>query len=95
MALAFPTSAGAIAIALALVVLLYRDTSPDDERPKRSANLARDFVGIPTAPRLMSLPVGRRILSLFFQFYGAFTTYLTQDLDVSQQRESSSRSTPR
>jgi MFS family permease len=49
--------------------------------------LLRDFVGILTTPRLMTLFVlVAGFWSLFFQFYGAFTTYLTQDLGVSQQR---------
>jgi dipeptide/tripeptide permease len=88
LALVFPTSAGAIAIALALVLLLFRDGSQADEAPRRRlGELLRDFVGILTTPRLMTLFVlVAGFWSLFFQFYGAFTTYLTQDLNVSQQR---------
>jgi POT family proton-dependent oligopeptide transporter len=84
----FPTSAGAIAIALALVLLLYRDSGPVAEPPRRRlAELAREFIGILTTPRLMVLfLLVAGFWSLFFQFYGAFTTYLTQDLGVSQQR---------
>jgi dipeptide/tripeptide permease len=88
LALVFPTSAGAIAIALALVLLLYRDDAAAGEAPKhRLVELLRDFIGILTTPRMMTLFVlVAGFWSLFFQFYGAFTTYLTQDLDVSQQR---------
>jgi MFS family permease len=40
-----------------------------------------------TTPRLMTLfLLVAGFWSLFFQFYGAFTTYLTQDLGLSQQR---------
>jgi MFS family permease len=49
--------------------------------------LLRDFLGILTTPRLMTLfLLVAGFWSLFFQFYGAFTTYLTQDLSLSQQR---------
>lgn len=88
LALVFPTSAGAIAIALALVLLLYRDRGTAGEAPKRSlGGLLRDFLGILATPRLMSLFIlVAGFWSLFFQFFGAFTTYMTQDLGVSQQR---------
>ena len=88
LALVFPTSAAAIAFALALVLLLYREGDPAREAPKRRlGELLRDFIGILTTPRLMTLFIlVAGFWSLFFQFYGAFTTYLTQDLHVSQQR---------
>jgi dipeptide/tripeptide permease len=88
LALVFPTSAGAIAIAVTLVLLLYRDDKPGGEAPKRRlGELLRDFLGILTTPRLMTLfLLVAGFWSLFFQFYGAFTTYLTQDLSLSQQR---------
>jgi dipeptide/tripeptide permease len=88
LAFVFPTSAGAIALALALVLLLYRDGAAEGDAPKRRLGaLLRDFVGIVTTPRLMTLfLLVAGFWSLFFQFYGAFTTYLTQDLQVSQQR---------
>jgi len=88
LALVFPTSAGAIVLALALVLVLYRDGAAAGEAPKRSLGvLLRDFVGILTTPRLMTLfLLVAGFWSLFFQFFGAFTTYMTQDLGVSQQR---------
>jgi dipeptide/tripeptide permease len=88
LALVFPTCAGAIAVALGLVLLLFRDDVAAAETPKRRlVDLLRDFGGILTTPRLMALFVlVAGFWSLFFQFYGAFTTYLTQDLGVSQQR---------
>ena len=88
LALVFPTCAAAIAVALLLVLLLYRDDSRPEGTGKRSLpELMREFLGILTTPRLMSLFVlVAGFWSLFFQFYGAFTTYLTQDLALSQQR---------
>jgi dipeptide/tripeptide permease len=88
LALVFPTSAGAIAIAVGLVLLLYRDGAAAGEAPKRRlGELLKDFLGILTTPRLMTLfLLVAGFWSLFFQFYGAFTTYLTQDVGVSQQR---------
>jgi dipeptide/tripeptide permease len=87
-ALVFPTCAVAIAIAVGLVLLLYRDEPAATEAPKRLlTERLRDFAGVLTTPRLMTLFVlVAGFWSLFFQFYGAFTTYLTQDLEVSQQR---------
>lgn len=87
-ALVFPTCATAIAIALGLVLLLYRDdTGGSGTQKRRLGDLMRDFGGILATPRLMTLFIlVAGFWSLFFQFYGAFTTYLTQDLHVSQQR---------
>jgi len=88
LALVFPTSAAAIAIALALVLVLFRSGDAAGKAPKRRlGELLRDFLGILATPRLMTLFIlVAGFWSLFFQFYGAFTTYLTQDLQVSQQR---------
>jgi len=88
LSLVFPTCAGVILLALALVLLLYRGGSSAVEPPKRRlGELARDFVGILTTPRLMTLFIlVAGFWSLFFQFFGAFTIYLTQDVGVSQQR---------
>jgi dipeptide/tripeptide permease len=88
LAFVFPTSAGAIAFAVALVLLLYRDGAAAGVAPKRRlGELLRDFLGILTTPRLMTLfLLVAGFWSLFFQFYGAFTTYLTQDVGISQQR---------
>jgi POT family proton-dependent oligopeptide transporter len=88
LALVFPTCAGAIALALALVLLLYRGDTAKSDAPKRNlGELARDFFGILTTPRLMTLfLLVAGFWSLFFQFFGAFTTYLTQDLGLTQQR---------
>jgi dipeptide/tripeptide permease len=87
LALVFPTCAGAIALALLLVVALYREGAATGEAPARHfGELFRDFVGILTTARLMSLFVlVAGFWSLFFQFFGAFTTYLTQDLAMSQR----------
>jgi dipeptide/tripeptide permease len=47
----------------------------------------KDFVGILATPRLMTLfLLVAGFWSLFFQFFGAFTIYLTQDLGLSQAR---------
>jgi len=88
LALVFPSCAIAIALALGLVLLLYREDAGAAARPKQSlGGLLRDFAGILATPRLMTLFIlVAGFWSLFFQFYGAFTTYLTQDLGVSQQR---------
>jgi len=88
LAFVFPTSAVAIGLALALVAVLYRDGAAHVSGPKRRlGELMRDFLGIVTTPRLMSLfLLVAGFWSLFFQFYGAFTTYLTQDLQLTQQR---------
>ena len=86
LALVFPTCAAAIAIALMLVLLLYRGAAQAIEPPKRRlGELARDFLGILTTPRLMTLFfLVAGFWSLFFQFFGAFTTYLTTDLRLTQ-----------
>lgn len=88
LALVFPTCAAAIVVALGLVLLLYRGDSATSAAPKRNlGELARDFLGILTTPRLMTLfLLVAGYWSLFFQFFGAFTTYLTQDLGLTQQR---------
>jgi proton-dependent oligopeptide transporter, POT family len=88
LALVFPTCAAAIVVALGLVLLLYRGDSATSTAPKRNlGELARDFLGILTTPRLMTLfLLVAGYWSLFFQFFGAFTTYLTQDLGLTQQR---------
>ncbi len=88
LAFVFPTSAGAILLALALVLTLFSGDAAASDGPKRRlGELLRDFLGIVTTPRLMTLFVlVAGFWSLFFQFYGAFTTYLTQDLGLSQQR---------
>jgi dipeptide/tripeptide permease len=88
LALVFPACGAAIAIALVLVLAFYRGGADAADAPKRRlGELLRDFLGILATPRLMTLFVlVAGFWSLFFQFYGAFTTYLTQDLAVSQQR---------
>lgn len=87
LAAVFPTSAIAIGAALALVVALYRDESGGAPRPRQDlGRLARDFVKILATPRLMTLfLLVAGFWSLFFQFFGAFTTYLTGDLGLSQR----------
>ena len=86
-ALVFPTSAIAILIALVLVRIFYADTSQTAPASRRTlGEFARDFLRILTTARLMSLfLLIAGFWSLFFQFFGAFTTYLTQDLKVTQQ----------
>jgi proton-dependent oligopeptide transporter, POT family len=87
-ALVFPTSAIAILIALALVRIFYADSPQTVPTPKRTlGEFARDFLRILGTARLMSLfLLVAGFWSLFFQFFGAFTTYLTQDLGLSQQK---------
>jgi len=88
LAFVFPTSAAAIAVAIGLVLLLYRDDARPAATPKRTlGELLRDFVRILATPRLMSLfLLVAGFWSLFFQFYGAFTLYLTEDLGATRQR---------
>lgn len=87
LAFVFPTSAVAIGIAIGLVLLLFRDEAAPSERAKRTLpGLLRDFMGILATPRLMTLFVlVAGFWSLFFQFYGAFTLYLTDDLGATRQ----------
>jgi dipeptide/tripeptide permease len=86
-AMVFPTCAAAIAIALVLVVLFYSgEGSGRTESGRPLGDLARDFLGILATPRLMTLFVlVAGFWSLFFQFFGAFTIYLTKDLALSQR----------
>lgn len=87
-AMVFPTSAIAIIVALALVRIFYAEQAPAAEAPKRSlGEFASDFLRILTTVRLMSLfLLVAGFWSLFFQFFGAMTTYLTQDLGLTQQK---------
>ena len=87
-AMVFPACAGAIMVALLLVVAFYREGDSGRSTTRRPLGaLLRDFGGILATPRLMSLFIlVAGFWSLFFQFFGAFTTYLTQDLALSQQR---------
>ncbi len=88
LAAVFPTSAIAIGAALVVVLVFYRDPGGSAEAPRQDlGQLATDFFGILTTPRLMTLfLLVAGFWSLFFQFFGAFTLYLTQDLGLSQQR---------
>lgn len=83
----FPTSAFAIAIAIALVLAFYRDDAAPSAGSKRTLDeRLRDFGRILATPRLMTLFVlVAGFWSLFFQFYGAFTLYLTDDLHTTRQ----------
>src|SRR5262245_15112412 len=87
-AAAFPASAIAIVLALLVVLTLYRDPGGATEGPRQDfGQRLRDLGGIIATPRLMTLFVlVAGFWSLFFQFFGAFTIYLTQDLGLSQQR---------
>ena len=84
----FPTSAAAIGIAIGLVLLLYREEAAPAAAPKRTlGEMLRDFARILATPRLMTLfLLVAGFWSLFFQFYGAFTLYLTDDLGATRQR---------
>ena len=87
LAAVFPTSAVAIGVALAVVLVLYRNVeSAGAPPPGRLGHLAAEFLKILATPRLMTLfLLVAGFWSLFFQFFGAFTTYLTQDLGLSQR----------
>lgn len=87
-ALVFPTSGLTVLIALALVLVWYRDPGGTEVvTPKRTLGaLVRDFFSILGTPRLMTLFVlVAGFWSLFFQFFGALTTYMTRDLGYTQQ----------
>ena len=88
LAAVFPTSALAIGAALIVVLALYRvDSGAAPPPPQALSRLAKDFLKILATPRLMTLfLLVAGFWSLFFQFFGAFTLYLTQDLGLSQQR---------
>jgi dipeptide/tripeptide permease len=88
LAAVFPASALSIVVALVIVLTLYKDPEGRTEAPKQSLGaLLKDFVGILATPRLMTLfLLVAGFWSLFFQFFGAFTIYLTQDLGLSQAR---------
>lgn len=88
LAYVFPTSAIAIGIAIGLVLLLYREDAAPADAPKRTlGEMLRDFARILATPRLMTLfLLVAGFWSLFFQFYGAFTLYLTDDLGATRQR---------
>ena len=87
-AMVFPACAGAIVLALLLVVAFYREGESGRSTARRPFGaLLRDFGNIFAEPRLMTLfLLVAGFWSLFFQFFGAFTTYLTQDLGLTQQR---------
>jgi len=87
-AAAFPASAIAIVLAMIVVLTLYKDPGGTTETPRQSfGQRLADFGRILGTPRLMTLFVlVAGFWSLFFQFFGAFTIYLTQDLHLSQQR---------
>jgi len=87
-AMVFPACAGAIVLALLLVVAFYREGESGRSTARRPFGaLLRDFGKIFAEPRLMTLfLLVAGFWSLFFQFFGAFTTYLTQDLGLTQQR---------
>ena len=84
----FPASAAAILLALLLVVALYKDPSGATEAPRQTFDKRlKDFGGILATPRLMTLFVlVAGFWSLFFQFFGAFTLYLTEDLGLTRAR---------
>jgi dipeptide/tripeptide permease len=88
LALVFPACSLVILIALAMILLFYTDPGGPDDAPKRKlGEFVTDFLRILTTARLMTLFVLiAGFWSLFFQFFGAFTTYLTQDLGLTQQR---------
>jgi len=87
-AMVFPACSVAIVLALLLVIALYRESATSRRvQQRRLGELLRDFGGILATPRLMTLFVlVAGFWSLFFQFFGAFTIYLTQDLGMTQQR---------
>ena len=87
-AAAFPASAIAIVLAMVVVLTLYREPAGAIETARQSfGQRLKDFGKILGTPRLMTLfLLVAGFWSLFFQFFGAFTTYLTEDLGLSQQR---------
>lgn len=83
----FPSSAIAILVALSLVLALYKEPAATAEAPRQSlGQRAADFAKILATPRLMSLfLLVAGFWSLFFQFFGAFTTYVPQDLHATEK----------
>jgi dipeptide/tripeptide permease len=88
LAAVFPAAAISIAVALVLVLILYKDPGGRTEAPKQDLGLlAKNFGRILITPRLMSLFIlVAGFWSLFFQFWGAMTTYMLNDLGLSQAR---------
>jgi POT family proton-dependent oligopeptide transporter len=88
LAMVFPSCAIAILGAIAIVLTLYREPVGAPEASARSLGaLGRDFLRILTTPKLLSLfLLVAGFWSLFFQFFGAFTTYMTEDLGLTQSR---------
>ena len=82
----FFTSAAAVGVALLLVLALFREPpAVEGAEKKHFGSFLRDFAKVITNPRLMGLFLLVALFwSLFFQFYGAFTLYLTGDLGLSQ-----------
>lgn len=88
LAAVFPAAAISIAVALVLVLVLYKDPGGRTEAPKQDLGLlAKNFGRILITPRLMSLFIlVAGFWSVFFQFWGAMTTYMLNDLGLSQAR---------
>jgi POT family proton-dependent oligopeptide transporter len=83
----FWTSAAAVAAALVLVLVMFREPPAPEgvTEKKRLGSFLADFARVVTNPRLVVLfLLVAGFWSLFFQFYGAFTLYMTRDLGLSQ-----------
>lgn len=82
----FVTSAVAVAVALVLVLALFREPpAVAGAEKRRFGDFLRDFGKVVTNGRLMTLFLLVSLFwSMFFQFFGALTLYLTGDLGLSQ-----------
>lgn len=82
----FVVSAAVAGVALLIVLVGFRDSAPTEgETPRRVGDFLRDFGAVLGTPRLVVLfLLVAGFWSMFFQFYGAFTLYLTGDLGLSQ-----------
>ena len=82
----FWVSAGSVVVALVVVLALFREPPSQEEVERKSVTqFLRQFLHVWASPRLVFLFLFvAGFWSLFFQFFGAFTLYLRNDLGLSQ-----------
>lgn len=85
LAVALPVSGIAILVSIALVLAFYREPATVAAPRQKAGRLAVDFFRVLVTPRLITLFVlVAGFWSVFFQFYGALTTYVTHDLRAAE-----------